>query len=305
MLSVNSCVFRVGRLLLFLGSWVLSGNPGAAEQLKFSKLLSNAQIHCLDNLLDAPDRGSEPTEKRELKAAAQVATATFGDNGRKQYIYIFKSSEFCEGNRCLTMIGELSGANGVCRPLWVSDSNGSVVLMRERDHGYRRFDSPCEARFDGQRYQLVRQACQTPVIYHSPPGAEELSFSKQLTPAQRQCLDDLLSTPDWGGAPAENEKLKGDAQVATATLGKNGRRQYIYLFENSGYCGSAGCLMMIGEVHRHGCRALYDYDSDGSFTVLRARDEGYRRFWSPCEAHYDGRQYQLLHESCPNAEVHH
>jgi hypothetical protein len=64
-------------------------------------------------------------------------------------------------------------------------------------------------------------------------------------------------------------------------------------------------MMMIGEVRRDRCRMLYGYDSDGTFTVLRERDHGYRRFWSPCEARFDGRQYQLLHETCPNAEVYH
>lgn len=136
-------------------------------------------------------------------------------------------------------------------------------------------------------------------------AAEQLSFSKRLTSAQTHCLDDLLSSPDWTGAPDEKDKLESDAQVAAATLGQNGRTQYIYLFENSGYCGSAGCLMMIGEARGGVCHMLYDYDGDGSFTVLRKRDHGYHRFWSPCEARYNGRQYQLLHESCPNAMVYH
>jgi hypothetical protein len=303
---MNSCPLRAGATLLFLaGLWALSGRAAAAEQLRFSKRLTPTQVHCLDDLLNSPDWGSEPNEKRELKRAARVATAPLGDNGRTQYIYLFKTSEFCESNVCLMIIGELSPA-GVCHLLYDSDSNGSVSVLGERNHGYRRIETPCEAHFDGHQYQLFHQDCRNAAVYHSRPiVVKDLLFSKRLTPAQTHCLDDLLSAPSWGGEPDEKAELKRVAQVATAGLSDNRRTQYIYLFETPGFCGSAGFSMIIGEVHGGGCHMLYDYDSDGSFTVLRERDHGYHRLWSPCEARYDGRQYQLLHESCPNAIVYH
>jgi hypothetical protein len=42
---------------------------------------------------------------------------------------------------------------------------------------------------------------------------------------------------------------------------------------------------------------------DKSFTVLRRLDHGYRRIYAPCEARFDGQQYQQLHEDCPNPDV--
>ena len=60
---------------------------------------------------------------------------------------------------------------------------------------------------------------------------------------------------------------------------------------------------MIGELEKNGtCRLLYDNAADGLF-VLRRRDHGYRRIWTPCEARFDGHQYQQLHEDCPNPDV--
>jgi hypothetical protein len=303
---MNSCRLRVGATLLFLLALsALPARGAAAGKLVFSKQLTPAQAHCLDELLNAPDWGGEPDEKRELRGAAQVSTATLGDNGRTQYIYLFKTSEFCESAGCLIIIGEIQ-PSGACHLQYDYDSDGSFTVLRKRDHGYHRIYTPCEARFDGRQYQLLHGDCRNAVVYHSQPiAAEDLSFSKQLTSAQTHCLDDLLSTPAWAGRPDEKRELKSVAQVATATLGENGRPQYIYLFETFGFCGSAGCLMIIGEVRGGVCHMLYDYESDGSFTVLRKRDHGYYRFWSPCEARYDGQQYQLLHQSCPNAIVYH
>jgi hypothetical protein len=137
-------------------------------------------------------------------------------------------------------------------------------------------------------------------------AAQELSFSKSLTPSQAHCLDDLLRTSYFKYSPSVHLEMKQIVQVATAKLDGPGRRQYVYLFESFGFCGTAGCSMAVGEEEHDGlCRLLYAYYSNGTFTVLPKRDHGYHRFWSPCEARYDGRQYQLLHPDCPNAVVRH
>lgn len=97
------------------------------------------------------------------------------------------------------------------------------------------------------------------------------------------------------------------AQVAAADLSDNGRPDYIYLFEADGWCGTAGCPLLIGEMTRADgtCSLLYDGTGDKSFTVLRRRDHGYRRIYAPCEARFDGQQYQQLRAECPNPDVSH
>jgi hypothetical protein len=93
------------------------------------------------------------------------------------------------------------------------------------------------------------------------------------------------------------------AQVATTILNDKGRPDYIYLFEAIGWCGTAGCPLLIGELEQDGnCRLLYDASADGLF-VLRRRDHGYHRIYTPCEARFDGHEYQQLHEDCPNLDV--
>src|SRR5207248_1150659 len=83
---------------------------------------------------------------------------------------------------------------------------------------------------------------------------EELLFKKKLSPQQARCLGALLDTA-WKYSPEDHAEMKQIAQVATARLDGHGRKHYVYLFEGSGWCGSAGCSMMIGEVEGDGgCR---------------------------------------------------
>jgi hypothetical protein len=93
------------------------------------------------------------------------------------------------------------------------------------------------------------------------------------------------------------------SKVATAVLNSKGRWDYIYIFEAIGWCGTAGCPLLIGELERdRNCRLLYDAAADG-LAVLRRSDHGYHRIYTPCEARFDGHQYQQLHEECPNPDV--
>ncbi len=95
------------------------------------------------------------------------------------------------------------------------------------------------------------------------------------------------------------------AEVAAAQLG--GRRTaFVFVFEADGWCGTAGCPLLIGELEHDGsCRLLYDGMGDKSFTVLDQRDRGYHRIYAPCEARFDGREYQQVRDECPNPDVHH
>jgi hypothetical protein len=131
--------------------------------------------------------------------------------------------------------------------------------------------------------------------------AQELSFSEKLNAAQTTCLRRLLNVT-WT-AQFRREMME-IGQVGTALLNNEGRPDYVFLFEADGWCGTAGCPLLIGELERGGaCHLLYDGMGDKSFTVLRRLDHGYRRIYAPCEARFDGQQFQQLHEDCPNPDV--
>jgi len=131
--------------------------------------------------------------------------------------------------------------------------------------------------------------------------AQELSFSEKLNAAQTTCLRRLLNVT-WT-AQFRREMME-IGQVGTALLNNEGRLDYVFLFEADGWCGTAGCPLLIGELERGGaCHLLYDGMGDKSFTVLRRLDHGYRRIYAPCEARFDGQQFQQLHEDCPNPDV--
>lgn len=97
------------------------------------------------------------------------------------------------------------------------------------------------------------------------------------------------------------------ASVASIILNNRGYPDYVYVLEDGiEWCGTAGCKLLIAEKGQDGtCHLLYDGVGDTSFTVLRHRDHGYRRIYAPCEARFDGHEYQQLHEECPNLDVHH
>lgn len=130
---------------------------------------------------------------------------------------------------------------------------------------------------------------------------QELSFSKELNSDQMACLRQLLKV-SW--TPQFHKEMMKIGQVATTVLNSKGLTNYVYIFDADGWCGTAGCPLLIGQVQRDGvCDLLYDGMGDESFTVLQRRDHGYRRIYAPCEARFDGRQYQQLHEDCPNPHV--
>lgn len=135
--------------------------------------------------------------------------------------------------------------------------------------------------------------------------ANMLRFSGQLTKEQSKCLEAVIGSSHWEYSPRSRVQLPAIAQVAAARLSDD-RRAYIFVFEADGWCGTAGCPLLIGELQRNGtCHLLYDGMGDTGFTVLRRRDHGYRRIYAPCEARFDGRQYQQLHEECPKPGVPH
>lgn len=130
---------------------------------------------------------------------------------------------------------------------------------------------------------------------------QDLRFSRHLSMRQVRCLRALLRISNWRYLPKSESEMMKIAQAATATLNGRGRPDYIYVVEGRGWCGTAGCPLLIGELEPDGtCRLLYDDMGGTTFTVLGRRDYGYHRIFTPCEARFDGRRYQAVHEDCPS-----
>jgi hypothetical protein len=140
----------------------------------------------------------------------------------------------------------------------------------------------------------------------SETTAETVRLSKPLTGAESRCLNNLLAEHFVRYPALEGlGKLRTETSVARADLQGSGSRAFIFVIESRGYCGSAGCLMLIGEQRRDGkCHVLTAANNDGrEITVLRRRDHGYRRLYAPCELYFDGYQYLQVREECPTIDV--
>lgn len=137
-------------------------------------------------------------------------------------------------------------------------------------------------------------------------AAEMVPLSKTLTVDDVRCATQLLSARYEGHLPTEIPELLASARVGRAALRPKHQKAYIFLFEHIGWCGTAGCWLIIGEKRSdRRCHLLYDSDGDEhAIEVLHKRDYGYRRVYTPCEARFDGRQYRQIREECPNANVH-
>jgi len=139
----------------------------------------------------------------------------------------------------------------------------------------------------------------------SPATAQHISFKHELTAPEQHCLSQLLTRGDWRYVPQFHKKMRSVAMVARAHLSMNNREQYIYIMHEFGFCGTAGCSMLIGEERHNGtCQQLYDGSGfTHAIAVLRKRDHGYRRLYTPCELRFDGHEYQQIHEECPTIDV--
>lgn len=138
--------------------------------------------------------------------------------------------------------------------------------------------------------------------------AEKIHLSRALSRDARSCLNELLLEHFYypGDHSEDVYDLSRSALVGRAALNQHRPQAYIFLFDNIGWCGSAGCLLIVGERHKDGrCHSIYESSgSKRSIAVLRTRDHGYRRLYTPCEARFDSRQYQQVREECPTAQIH-
>jgi hypothetical protein len=148
-----------------------------------------------------------------------------------------------------------------------------------------------------------------------PVAAEKLRFTPIHKTGERYCLTALLKESHWRTSPQFHSEMMATAKVATADLDGARRKAYFYIFDGDGWCGTIGCPLLIGEVRLgRKCRLLYDGSGfadalreGGGFRpvmeVLRTRDHGYRRLYTPCDTRFDGKQYQKLHEECSRLDI--
>jgi hypothetical protein len=167
-----------------------------------------------------------------------------------------------------------------------------------------------------KRMMLCAMASLTIAVFDSAArhiAAEKLNFAPIHMTEERHCLADLLGDSDWRYTPQFHPEMMATAIAAEANLSRDHRTSYFYVFEGPGWCGTIGCPLLIGEVRSGSrCRLLYDGTGfahalrDGFepiIEVIRARDHGYRRLYTPCETRFDGRQYQKLRAECSRLDV--
>lgn len=151
---------------------------------------------------------------------------------------------------------------------------------------------------------LVAVAC-TNFVTPGWAAADKVELRKRFTAVELRCFRELFHQRPLRYSPTEINKFRTETEVGRADLTGNGRYSLIFVVHDVGYCGSAGCLMLIAQPRSDGkCHMLAEASSDGGeITVLNRRDYGYRRLYAPCELYFDGQQYQLVREECPNIDV--
>jgi hypothetical protein len=145
------------------------------------------------------------------------------------------------------------------------------------------------------------------VVAVSAATAEHLHWSKTLSGEETRCLSELMRASNWQDDPAAVlQKLSAEAMVSRVHLNRDGRKQYVYVIHDFGWCGSAGCALLIGENREDGiCHLLYYGHGDDDITVLSRRDNGYRHLYTQCKIRFDGSRYQQIHPDCPTLNTQH
>jgi hypothetical protein len=137
--------------------------------------------------------------------------------------------------------------------------------------------------------------------------AQGLQWSTRLSNSEHACLDELLSMSDMADeGTAEFRRLVAKAQIGRIDLNGDRRKEYLYLFDDVSWRGSAGCALLIGEREDNGqCRLLFNGSGWYTAKTLPQRDHGYHRLHLPCEVRFDGQRYRKLRDECPNVNVIH
>src|SRR6266851_8164235 len=107
--------------------------------------------------------------------------------------------------------------------------------------------------------RAARLIALTVLVAATPASATEILYRQDLTASAQRCLAQLLESGEWKYLPQDHRKMMSIAVVAEAYLDGPTRRHYIYVMHDSGFCGTAGCSMLIGEGSKDGsCREIYD-----------------------------------------------
>src|SRR5439155_27294928 len=100
-------------------------------------------------------------------------------------------------------------------------------------------------------------------------SAEKVKLHKGLTADEARCLGELFRERYVGDVSAsELNSFITETVVGKADLKGDGRYQLIFLVHDIGYCGSAGCLMLIGEHRRDAKCHLLDEGKGASDTIV-------------------------------------
>jgi hypothetical protein len=136
-------------------------------------------------------------------------------------------------------------------------------------------------------------------------AAEQVKLHKGLTAHEARCLRKLFHRRTIRDSESEINQFILETTVGRAHLRNSGQRHYIFLVHNTGYCGSAGCLMLIGERRQDGrCRLLHEgTGASETMVVLNRRDHGYRRLYTPCEIRFNGHEYRQVRWQCPTLDI--
>lgn len=132
-----------------------------------------------------------------------------------------------------------------------------------------------------------------------------IQYKKPLTAAAQRCLSKTLKSDDWRYTPRLHQHIMSVAVFAKIELDGARLQHYLFVIDDFSFCGTAGCSMMIAEAGEDGlCHEIYSGSGFVDATeVLAKRDHGYRRLSTPCELRFDGRQYQQIHNACPNINI--
>jgi hypothetical protein len=137
---------------------------GAAEKLSFRKKLETLERQCLAELIHASDWWKyTPQFADEMMRIAKVARTDLNGKDHTAYLYLFEDGSWCGTAGCPMLIGERQ-SDGRCRLLCDGNGVDRILVLRARDHGYRRLYLPCEVRFDGRQYQQLREECPNPNV---------------------------------------------------------------------------------------------------------------------------------------------
>jgi hypothetical protein len=143
-----------------LNQFLLS-SASAAGKPSFRNELETRERQCLAELIHASDWWKyTPQFADEMMRIAKVARTDLNGKDHTAYLFLFEGGAWCGTAGCPMLIGERQ-SDGRCHLLYDGNGVDKIIVLRARDHGYRRLYLPCQVRFDGRYYQQLHPVCPT------------------------------------------------------------------------------------------------------------------------------------------------